>query len=47
MTAILDDSAAVWPGHGANLVEVERYAFFPSSREALGLRGPSFLELCR
>eukprot|EP00850_Spirogloea_muscicola_P004232 SM000018S03597 [mRNA] locus=s18:236072:242200:+ [translate_table: standard] len=42
---IVDDSARMWPHHALNLIAVERYIFFPSSRRQFGLWGPSLLEL--
>lgn len=41
---IVDDSDDVWRHHAHNLLHVERYTYFPSSRRQLNLRGPSFLE---
>jgi len=29
-TLILDDTAGVWPAHAANLIQVERYIYFPA-----------------
>jgi RNA polymerase II C-terminal domain phosphatase-like 3/4 len=43
LVAVLDDTAAVWPRHAANLVQVERYAFFPGCAARFG-RGASLLE---
>lgn len=44
---VVDDSSAVWPSHERNLLKVERYIYFPSSRRQFGLRGKSLLELGR
>lgn len=33
MVVIVDDTAAVWPTHARNLFNVDRYHFFPSSRQ--------------
>ncbi|KAK9835002.1 hypothetical protein WJX81_003388 [Elliptochloris bilobata] len=33
---IVDDTAAVWPQHAANLLLVERYIFFPACAERFG-----------
>lgn len=44
---VVDDSHAVWADHRHNLVAVERYVFFPSSRLQLGMRAPSLLEAGR
>ena len=44
ISVIVDDSEDVWPGHKDNLVMVERYVFFPSSRRQLGLSRASMLE---
>lgn len=41
---IVDDNAQVWPSHGHNLIPVEQYHYFPSSRARQGLSGPSLLE---
>ncbi len=27
---ILDDTEGVWPAHAANLIQVDRYIFFPA-----------------
>lgn len=27
---ILDDTEGVWPGHNANLIQVDRYIYFPA-----------------
>ncbi|CAL9161227.1 unnamed protein product [Musa hybrid cultivar] len=42
---IIDDSVRVWPHNKLNLIVVERYTFFPSSRRQFGLLGPSLLEI--
>ncbi|OMP09626.1 hypothetical protein COLO4_05290 [Corchorus olitorius] len=42
---IIDDSVRVWPHHKLNLIAVERYTYFPSSRRQFGLPGPSLLEI--
>ncbi|XP_024362469.1 uncharacterized protein [Physcomitrium patens] len=42
---IIDDSSRVWPHHRENLIVVERYMYFPSSRRQFGLLGPSLLEV--
>ena len=42
-TLILDDTAAVWPTHGANLILVDRYIFFPACAGRFA-RGRSLLE---
>lgn len=47
VTLIVDDNRAVWPANGHNLVRVEQYHYFPSSRARQGLTGPSLLELGR
>ncbi|CAI5524484.1 unnamed protein product [Closterium sp. Naga37s-1] len=44
MVLILDDSEVVWPKHRHNLLLVERYHFFASSRQHFLLPGPSLLE---
>lgn len=41
---ILDDTAAVWACHEENLIQCERYIFFPSACRQFGLSGPSLLE---
>lgn len=47
ITVIVDDSHSVWSQHRHNLVAVERYIYFPSSRASLGLKGPSLLDANR
>jgi RNA polymerase II C-terminal domain phosphatase-like 3/4 len=47
ITVIVDDSHSVWAQHSHNLVAVERYIYFPSSRASLGLKGPSLLDAQR
>lgn len=47
VTVIVDDSHSVWSEHRPNLVAVERYVYFPSSRTSLGMKGPSLLEANR
>jgi hypothetical protein len=47
ITVIVDDSHSVWSQHRHNLVAVERYVYFPSSRASLGLKGPSLLDANR
>ncbi|WOL01759.1 RNA polymerase II C-terminal domain phosphatase-like 3 [Canna indica] len=42
---IIDDSLRVWPHNKLNLIVVERYTYFPSSRRQFGLLGPSLLEI--
>lgn len=42
---IIDDSVRVWPHNKLNLIVVERYTYFPSSRRQFGLPGPSLLEI--
>ncbi|XP_042461831.1 RNA polymerase II C-terminal domain phosphatase-like 3 [Zingiber officinale] len=42
---IIDDSVRVWPHNKLNLIVVERYTYFPSSRRQFGLLGPSLLEI--
>lgn len=42
---IVDDTNKVWPDHAQNLLTVERYFFFPSSRKSYGLKGMSYLEV--
>ncbi|KAJ8475975.1 hypothetical protein OPV22_019702 [Ensete ventricosum] len=45
---IIDDTPGVWPRHcQPNLIAVERYHFFASSRRKFGLPGPSLLEMER
>ncbi|KAK9837308.1 hypothetical protein WJX81_005341 [Elliptochloris bilobata] len=44
---VVDDSTAVWAAHAGNLLAVERYIYFPSSRRQFGLRGKSLLEVNR
>lgn len=47
ITVIVDDSHSVWSQHRHNLVAVERYIYFPSSRASLGLKGPSLMDTGR
>ena len=47
MTVVVDDSHSVWSQHRRNLVVVERYVYFPSSRLQLGINRPSLLEANR
>ena len=44
ITVIVDDSATVWPGHNANLVQVERYCYFPNATKQFGYSRVSLLE---
>jgi RNA polymerase II C-terminal domain phosphatase-like 3/4 len=41
---VLDDTAAVWPGHVENLIVCERYVYFPSCARKFGMVTPSLLE---
>ena len=43
-TLILDDTAGVWPAHGANLIQVERYIFFPACAGRFGTGRPALLQ---
>lgn len=47
VAVIVDDSHSVWSEHKPNLVAVERYVYFPSSRASLGMKGASLLEANR
>ena len=47
MAIVVDDTSTVWAQHAGNLLAVERYIFFPSSRRQFGLPGKSLLELNR
>lgn len=44
MCIIVDDSNDVWRHHAHNLLHVERYIYFPSSRRQLKVRRATFLE---
>ncbi|KAJ8460699.1 hypothetical protein OPV22_033625 [Ensete ventricosum] len=44
---IVDDSPEMWPRYQPNLIVVERYHFFPSSKRKFGLPGPSLLDIHR
>ena len=44
IAAVLDDTAAVWPGHAENLIVCERYVYFPSCARKFGNVAPSLLE---
>ncbi|KAI7844187.1 hypothetical protein COHA_002322 [Chlorella ohadii] len=41
---ILDDTEGVWPRHRDNLVQIERYIYFPADAGRFGFRGQSLLE---
>lgn len=41
---ILDDSPKVWHRHRANVLEIERYHYFPSSLRHFGMKGKCLLE---
>ncbi|KAL4452377.1 hypothetical protein ABPG75_008039 [Micractinium tetrahymenae] len=41
---ILDDTEGVWPRHRGNLVQIERYLYFPADAGRFGFRGQSLLE---
>ncbi|BDA42625.1 probable RNA polymerase II subunit A C-terminal domain phosphatase [Coccomyxa sp. Obi] len=41
---ILDDTAGVWPAHQRNLLQVERYVFFPACARRFELETSSLLE---
>lgn len=41
---VLDDTEGVWPRHRDNLVQVERYLYFPADAGRFGFRGQSLLE---
>lgn len=41
---ILDDTAGVWPSHQQNLLQVERYIYFPACVRRFGLDARSLLE---
>lgn len=47
LAVILDDSSSVWPADRPNLLVIERYMYFPSSRRRLGMAGRSLLEVDR
>ena len=47
VAVVVDDTSTVWNDHEENLLAVERYVWFPSSRRQFGLRGKSLLELNR
>ncbi len=34
---ILDDTEGVWPRHRGNLVQIERYTYFPADARRFGL----------
>ena len=44
VAVVLDDTAAVWPGHADNLIVCERYVYFPSCARKFGNVTPSLLE---
>ncbi|KAL0027020.1 hypothetical protein WJX79_009746 [Trebouxia sp. C0005] len=41
---ILDDTEGVWPAHAANLIQVDRYIFFPACVSRFGRSHKSLLE---
>ncbi len=41
---ILDDTEGVWPAHAANLIQVDRYIFFPACVTRFGRSHKSLLE---
>lgn len=47
VAVILDDSTAVWPHDLRSLLVVERYLWFPASRQRFGLPGKSLLQVNR
>ena len=47
LAVILDDSSAVWPHDRRNLLMVERYIYYPSSRRKFGMQGKALLEINR
>lgn len=44
ITAVVDDSYAVWQAHSGSLVTIERYLYFPSTRTPAAARGQTLLE---
>lgn len=44
VSIIVDDSTSVWSQHSENLLEVERYVYFPSSAKQLGMKSKTYLE---
>lgn len=47
VVVIVDDSSAVWPHDKRNLFQVERYIYFPQSRQRFNMTGESLLEMNR
>lgn len=47
ITVVVDDTHSIWSAHSRNLIPIERYIYFPSSRANLNLPGPSLLDLNR
>ena len=45
MVAILDDTEEVWPHHYGNLIQIDRYHFFPASLRHFKLSGSSLLDM--
>ena len=41
---ILDDTEGVWPQHAANLIQVDRYIFFPACATRFGRSHKCLLE---
>ncbi|KAG2484635.1 hypothetical protein HYH03_016588 [Edaphochlamys debaryana] len=44
LALVLDDTEAVWPGHRRNLLQIERYHFFPSDLRKWRTDGTALLE---
>ena len=44
VAVVVDDTSTVWASHEDNLLAVERYVYFPSSRRQFNLKGKSLLE---
>ncbi|KAK9832338.1 hypothetical protein WJX74_007130 [Apatococcus lobatus] len=47
ITVVVDDTSSVWSDHAENLLAVERYVYFPSSRRQFGMKSKSLLEINR
>ncbi|GFR40541.1 hypothetical protein Agub_g1114 [Astrephomene gubernaculifera] len=44
LALVLDDTEVVWPGHRRNLLQIDRYHFFPSDLRKWRLDGTALLE---
>ncbi len=38
LAIVVDDTDGVWPAHRANLLQIERYIFFPACAGRFGIK---------